>query len=185
MNSERYSVFWGGVTQMVESTLSNDAQSGEAGQFAAWLSTKQIIWSRLYYRRRRIFFSASCTLKSTPTTLLLPLVFSSLVQTYAWTRGNQRSPTSIGWRGTRRIFQLKTGNIESDKKKSCSHLKHYLLRRRGHLYITWAFFHVFKPYTKYKKQKGVSIDRTPSPSAAYVKVLAGTREHFRDPFSTR
>lgn len=43
LGSKRYSVLLGGVTQMGESTWLDDAQRGEAGQFAVWQCVKEII----------------------------------------------------------------------------------------------------------------------------------------------
>jgi hypothetical protein len=44
LDSKRYSVLLGGVTQMGESTWLDDAQRGEAGQFAVWLCVEEVIW---------------------------------------------------------------------------------------------------------------------------------------------
>jgi hypothetical protein len=84
---------------MVESIWSKDVQRGEAGQFAAWLSTYKAnhLVTVVLLEMANLFFTA-CMLRTVvpPTTPLLPLSISSLAQTYAKTRGNQRSPTSFG-----------------------------------------------------------------------------------------
>jgi hypothetical protein len=43
LDSKRYSVLLGGVTQMGESTWLDDAQRGEAGQFAVLQCVEEII----------------------------------------------------------------------------------------------------------------------------------------------
>jgi hypothetical protein len=43
-----------------------------------------------------ILFPTACTLKCTPTTLLLPLAFSSLMQAYAMTRGEESTSITLG-----------------------------------------------------------------------------------------
>jgi hypothetical protein len=70
-------------------TSSDDVQRGEAGQFAALFWSKSRGNGYTMLDSGSLFLLPACTLRGVPTTLLLPLAFSSLTQAYAFTRGEE------------------------------------------------------------------------------------------------